>query len=168
MPTNQNRNQNYAQIPRNEFDASFVETIRVLFEETIAFNKVLGLKVIVLSPDLVECRIAMQPSLIGHAPTQRLHGGVISAGLDAIGGMAIMAGIASKFSDESTEQRLQRCTRVATIDMRIDYLRPGIGDFFILRGEVLRLGSRVGSTRMEFLGSDGRLLSTGAAAYVVS
>ena len=34
--------------------------------------------------------------------------------------------------------------------------------------EVIRLGSRVASTRMEFRAADGRLLSTGAAAYIVS
>ena len=33
---------------------------------------------------------------------------------------------------------------------------------------VMRLGSRVGSTRMEFRGPDGKLMSTGAGAYIVS
>ncbi|HNN90403.1 MAG TPA: thioesterase family protein, partial [Giesbergeria sp.] len=45
---------------------------------------------------------------------------------------------------------------------------PGIGTHFELRAEVLRLGSRVATTRMEFLGADGKLLSSGAAAYIVS
>ena len=57
-----------------------------------------------------------------------------------------------------------RCTR----DLRVDYLRPGISEHFELRAEVLRLGSRVASTRMEFFGADGKLLSTGAGAYIVS
>jgi acyl-coenzyme A thioesterase PaaI-like protein len=52
--------------------------------------------------------------------------------------------------------------------LRIDYLRPAIGEYFELRAEVMRLGSRVASTRMEFLGADGKLLSTGAGAYIVS
>ena len=43
-----------------------------------------------------------------------------------------------------------------------------IRDSFELRAEVMRLGSRVASTRMEFLSADGTLLSTGAAAYIVS
>jgi acyl-coenzyme A thioesterase PaaI-like protein len=57
---------------------------------------------------------------------------------------------------------------LGTIDLRVDYLRPGIGERFELRAEVLRLGSRVASTRMEFLGADGKLLSSAAAAYIVS
>ena len=63
---------------------------------------------------------------------------------------------------------MHRFTRVATIDMRVDYLRPGIGEHFEIRAEVMRLGSRVASTRMEFWGADGKLLSTGAGAYIVA
>ena len=65
-------------------------------------------------------------------------------------------------------QRMQRFAKIGTIDLRVDYLRPGIGERFTLRAEVLRLGSRVGTTRMEFLGADGALLSAGMAAYIVS
>ena len=36
------------------------------------------------------------------------------------------------------------------------------------RAQVLRLGSRVATTRMEFLGPDGQIMSAGAAAYIVS
>jgi len=70
--------------------------------------------------------------------------------------------------DESPLQRLQRFGKLGTIDLRVDYLRPGIGEQFELRAEVLRLGSRVASTRMEFLDAEGKLLSAGAAAYIVS
>ena len=57
---------------------------------------------------------------------------------------------------------------IGTIDLRVDYLRPAIGTQFELHAEVLRLGSRVASTRMEFLGADGKLLSLGGGAYIVS
>ena len=60
----------------------------------------------------------------------------------------------------------QRVT--GSIDMRVDYLRPAIGDRFDMWAEVMRIGSRVASTRMEFHAADGTLLSTGTAAYIVS
>jgi acyl-coenzyme A thioesterase PaaI-like protein len=47
-------------------------------------------------------------------------------------------------------------------------MRPGIGKEFLLTARVLRLGSRVANTQMEFLSVDGELLSTGTAAYIVS
>ena len=79
-----------------------------------------------------------------------------------------MAAIGARHMDELPAQRMQRFAKLGTIDLRIDYLRPGVGDFFLLEAEVLRLGSRVANTRMEFRASDNKLLSTGAAAYIVS
>jgi len=110
----------------------------------------------------------MKPQLVGHFAHNRIHGGVISAGLDAMGGLAVMAAIGARHMDEPPEQRLMRFTKLGTIDLRIDYLRPGIGEHFTIHAEVMRLGSRVASTRMEFRGADGKLLSTGAGAYIVS
>ena len=70
--------------------------------------------------------------------------------------------------DEPPSQRLTRFSKLGTIDLRVDYLRQGISEYFDLHGQVMRLGSRVASTRMEFHGADGQLMSTGAAAYMVS
>jgi uncharacterized protein (TIGR00369 family) len=151
-----------------EFEPDFVAGLRRIFEEQIAFNAVLGLQITSLRPEGVAGRIAMKPELVGHFVHNRLHGGVISAGLDAVGGLACMAAIGARHMDETPAERLQRFGKLGTIDLRIDYLRPAVGEQFELRAEVLRLGSRVASTRMEFLGADGKLLCTGAAAYIVS
>ena len=151
-----------------EFDEEFVRGLKSIFEEKIVFNRVLGLKVTSLQPDRVSGRIDMKPELVGHYAHNRVHGGVVSACLDAMGGLAVMAAIGARHMDEPPAQGLQRFSKLGTIDLRIDYLRPVIGEYFELRAEVLRLGSRVASTRMEFLGADGKLLSTGAGAYIVS
>jgi uncharacterized protein (TIGR00369 family) len=150
------------------FEPEFVEGLREIWEDRIIFNQVLGLKLVHVAPDHVTARIDMRRELIGHYSYNRLHGGVISASLDAMGGVAVMAAIGARHMDESPAKRLERFGKLGTIDLRIDYLRPGIGDYFELRADVMRLGSRVGSTRMEFKGPDGKLMSTGAAAYIVS
>ena len=150
------------------FEPEFLTGLTHIFEESIVFNKVLGLKIASISPERVVAHIAMKRELVGHYSFNRVHGGVISAGLDAMGGLAVMAAIGARHMDEAPLQRLHRFGKLGTIDLRVDYLRPGIGDRFELRAEVIRLGSRVASTRMEFLGVDGKLLSTGAAAYIVS
>jgi len=151
-----------------EFEEEFVTGLKKVFEEMIVFNQVLGLKITSLKPTEVRGRIDMKPELIGHFSFNRIHGGVISAGLDAMAGLAVMAAIGARHMDETPMQRLQRFSKLGTIDLRIDYLRPGIGEYFELRAQVLRLGSRVATTRMEFLGADGKLLSTGAGAYIMS
>jgi acyl-coenzyme A thioesterase PaaI-like protein len=154
--------------PPEGFEPEFVDALRDIFEHRIVFNQVLGLRITRIQPEQVEAEIVMKPELVGHFGHQRLHGGVISAGLDAMGGLAIMASIGARHMDEPPLQRLQRFGKLGTIDLRVDYLRPGLGERFTLRAEVMRLGSRVASTRMEFLSADGKLLSTGAAAYIVS
>ena len=150
------------------FEDEFVAGLKEIFEERILFNQVLGLKITKLQPEHVAGHIAMKRELIGHYSFNRLHGGVISAGLDAMGGLAVMAAIGARHMDEAPPQRLQRFGKLGTIDLRIDYLRPGIGEAFDLQAEVLRLGSRVASTRMEFKGTDGKLLAVGAAAYIIA
>jgi uncharacterized protein (TIGR00369 family) len=150
------------------FEDEFVRLLTEMFEQKIVFNQVLGLKITGLKPEAVTGRIAMKHDLVGHYTFHRIHGGVISAGLDAMGGLAVMAAIGARHMDEAPAQRLQRFGKLGTIDLRVDYLRPGIGEHFDLHAEVMRLGSRVASTRMEFRGKDGKLLSTAAGAYIIS
>ena len=150
------------------FEPEFIAGLRDIFEDKIVFNRILGLKITELTPERTRARIDMRNDLVGHYSFNRVHGGVISAGLDAMGGLAVMAAIGARHMDESPLERLHRFAKLGTIDLRVDYLRPGLGDYFELRAEVMRLGSRVASTRMEFLGPDGKLLSTGSGAYIVS
>ena len=150
------------------FEPEFIAGLRDIFEDKIVFNRILGLKITELTPERARARIDMRNDLVGHYSFNRVHGGVISAGLDAMGGLAVMAAIGARHMDESPTERLHRFGKLGTIDLRVDYLRPGVGAYFELRAEVMRLGSRVASTRMEFLSADGTLLSTAAAAYIVS
>ena len=150
------------------FEPEFVAGLRIIFEEKVVFNRVIGLKILTVRPEGVTGRIDMRPDLVGHFAYNRLHGGVISAGLDAMAGIAVMAALGARHMDDPVPQRLARFAKVSTIDLRVDFLRPGIGDHFDLSAEVMRIGSRVASTRMAFHGADGTLLATGTAAYMVS
>ncbi len=145
-------------------DAALVE----LFEHRISFNEVLGLKILSVQPGDVCARITMRPQLVGHYSHGRLHGGVISATLDAMGGLALMVGIGQRFPHDNTLQVMQRFSKMGTIDLRVDYLRPGLGPHFDASAEITRLGGRIGNTQMRLLNHEGTLIATGAAAYVVA
>ena len=67
------------------FEPEFIAGVKSIFEEKIVFNQVLGLKIDALTPDSATAHIPMRPELIGHYAHHRMHGGVISAGLDAMG-----------------------------------------------------------------------------------
>lgn len=154
--------------PVAAFEPEFLAALAELFEQRIVFNKLLQLKLGRVADGCAECHLDMRPDLIGHFTYQRLHGGVISATLDAAAGMAVMAAIAARHMDEPPMKRLMRFVKLGTIDLRIDYLRAGVGQRFDATAHVLRLGSRVASTRMEFTGAGGQLIATGTAAYIVS
>lgn len=139
-----------------------------LHDRLISFNQLLQLKTLSLKPGDVRSRIAMRPELVGHFHYGRLHGGVISAVLDTVGGMACMVGIAERHPNDTVQQALQRFSRLGTIDLRVDFLRQGIGKHFIASAEVTRLGGRVGSTQMRLTNDEGTLIATAAAAYVVA
>jgi uncharacterized protein (TIGR00369 family) len=66
------------------------------------------------------------------------------------------------------EQILHRFARMGTIDLRVDFLRQGIGQHVIASAEVTRQGGRVGSTQMHLVNETGLLIATGAAAYMAS
>jgi len=155
--------------PRSAAEQAKLEAMLVdLFEQRITFNQTLGLKIESVKPGDVRARFVMRPELVGHYAYGRLHGGVISAVLDAMGGLSLMVGIAERHPHDGAEQVLHRFAKMGTIDLRVDYLRPGLGKHFIATAEVTRLGGRIGSTQMRLVNDAGTLLATAAAAYVVA
>ena len=142
-------------------------SIHDLFATHIRFNQVLGLKILSVRHGDVRGRFEMQPTLVGHPAYGRLHGGVISAVLDAMGGLAGMVAIGEHHAHETAAQVMARFARYGTIDLRVDFLRQGIGQYFIASTEVTRLGGRVASTLMRLHNDQGVLIATGAAAYSV-
>jgi acyl-coenzyme A thioesterase PaaI-like protein len=149
------------------------------FEQMIPFNRVLGLKIDSLDPKAPRLRFDMRPELVGNPVRQILHGGVISATLDVVGGLAIALAslarkekIAEKKTDKKTEKKAEAAPPrhfpdIGTIDLRIDYLRPGRGKYFIATGRVVRLGGRVAVVHMELVNDIDEPIATGSAAYIV-
>lgn len=149
---------------QQRLDAALTE----LWEQRISFNQVLGLKVLSLRPGDVRVRFGMRPELVGHYAYGRLHGGVISASLDALGGLSLMVAIGERHADETASQVMHRFGRMGTIDLRVDFLRQGIGQHFVGHAEVTRLGGRIGSTQMRLVNEHGTLIATAAASFIVS
>jgi uncharacterized protein (TIGR00369 family) len=151
-----------------EEQALFEQRLIHMFEHSISFNEVLGMKVESVVPGAVRVRVPMRKELVGHFSTGRLHGGAISATLDALGGLALMVELAERHPADSADQVMQRFSRFGTIDLRVDYLRPGHGQHFVAGAEVTRLGGRVGSVQTRLHNEEGTLIATGSAAYVVA
>ena len=146
------------------------EVLTIIHEvcENIPFNKVLGLAVESLDFDRPSVKLTMRPELIGNFIRGSLHGGVISSTLDFMGGLVAFLGVLRTMQGQPAQAMAERFAKIGTIDMRIDYLRPGIGTHFIATGYVLRTGKKVAVTRMELHNDKGQLIAVGTGAYTVA
>lgn len=141
---------------------------RRIIERRIPFNRLLGLRLERLEPERVALRFAMRPQFVGNYALGSLHGGVISAVLDTTGGLAALVGILKGLRGGAGELEDARFAKLGTIDLRVDYLRPGIGRRFVSSAVILRAGRRVSVTRMELHNETGTLIAVGTGTYIVS
>ena len=149
-------------------DGALFDVINDIFNRKIPFNKVLGLKVDSIRYDRVAVRFDMRDELIGNYMRGSLHGGVISSVIDVTGGLSAFMGIQERLSDATPEAKLEHFERLGTIDLRVDYLRPGLGKWFVSTGYSLRTGRKVAVTRIELHNDEEDLIAVGTGSYVVS
>jgi len=144
-----------------------LQLLKKITEEKIPFNKLIGMKIETLDLDKIGIRFEMRPELVGNFTRGNLHGGVISSVLDVTGGMVAWTGIMKKMEGQSFDEISERFNKIGTIDIRVDYLRPGLGEYFIATGSTLRTGNKVSVTRMELHNDKGILIAVGTGTYVV-
>ena len=135
-----------------------LERMRRIIEQGIPFNRLLGLKLLEAGDGRARARFEFQEALIGNFVTRVLHGGAIAAALDVIGATAVMA----TFEDDSPLHS------IGTVDLRVDYLQPGSGQYFVATGQVMRPGRLISAARMELYNQADVLIAIGTAIYRVS
>jgi uncharacterized protein (TIGR00369 family) len=143
-----------------------LQLLREVYEQ-LPFNRYLGLKVTFMGPDGSGCDFPMKDELIGNYVHGILHGGVISSVLDATGGLTASVSTMDRMVGLSPAEIKTNIARVGTIDMRVDFLRPGRGAHFYATGSVMRTGRKVAVTRMELRDQDKVLIAVGTAAYIL-
>lgn len=133
-----------------------LEMVRLLFEQVIPFNRHLGMTLGHVEPGLVQLHLPFREEFIGNPEVPALHGGVISALLDTAGGAAVWS-------------RIEANDRVSTVDLRVDYLRPGRPLPLIGQGRVVRLGNRVGVAELRAFhpGAEDKPVAAGMGVYNV-
>lgn len=147
--------------------AELVNLLRNFLEEKIPFNKVLGLQVESMDMERVCLKIEMKEEIIGNSIKRILHGGVISAVLDVAGGTVAALGIVRKWMGHPLQEIGKRLLNVGTIDLRVDYLRPGRGKHFLATGSIMRTGQKVAVVRMELHNDADLLIAVGTGTYTV-
>ena len=88
-----------------------IDILRSLIEERTPHNCALGLRLVDTTPRAATCTLPYSGALVGDEETGAIHAGAISTLMDVTSGAAVL-------------MRLQRVQGIATLDLRIDYLRP--------------------------------------------
>lgn len=133
----------------------------------IPFNRTLGLKLDSIETNYIQMSFDMREELIGNFVHQILHGGVISSVLDMAGGAAAMIAHVQKHPSHDLLQLAEQLGRTGTINLHIDYLRPGKGQHFIAKAHVLRSGNKITVTRMELYNEEQVLIASGTGTYMI-
>ena len=148
-------------------ESELLSFLKNLYENDLPFHRLIGLKIKSISLENVKTEFTMQADLIGNPVRKTLHGGVISSVLDATGGLVASVGIIQKMNDKPAETVLMQFSKVGTIDLRVDYLRPGRGKTFTAEGTIMRSGRKVAVTRMSLHNDEGLLIAVGTGTYLV-
>lgn len=131
----------------------FSRHIRLL-EQEVPFNRHLGIKVLEIREGFVKAMVPFRPEFIGDPRRPALHGGVLSALVDACGGFAVWT-------------HFDIGDLISTVDMRVDYLRPGPDEDIVAESKVVRTGNRVSvvHTVVYSSGNPDHPLAEGRAVY---
>ncbi len=123
-------------------------------EHKIPFNRYLGIKVETAANGSARLFLPYRPEFTGDARRPALHGGILSTLIDTCGGMAVWT--CCRVED-----------RIATIDMRVDYLRPAPQEELVAESRVRLMGNRVGNvqTRVFTRESPDKIIAEGRAVY---
>lgn len=134
--------------------------IKTLIEEIIPFNKLLGVRLTAAdaAAGTVTLRMPLRTELIGNVMRSMAHGGAVSALIDAAAGAAAALSLPD----------LRAAPSVATIDMRVDYLAPGRGEWLEAQATVMRSGRSVIVVRVDVSDSGDDLVALGTAAFSVA
>lgn len=133
---------------------AYLERLKEFFEANIPFNRFVGLVVEELTVGACTLRIPWRDELIGDPTRPALHGGVTSMLADTACGAACFTKLPSA------------ADRLSTVDLRVDYLRPGRAADIWCRGVVMRMGNRVAVARSEVF--DGALPKPGEESQPIA
>ena len=131
------------------------DVFKTIIEEFIPMHQLLNIQLVEIRSGFAKLMVPFRPELVGDPRTNALHGGVISLALDSVGGAAAMTTLVSH------EDKL------STIDIRVDYLRPGKPEDLFVEGELARSGNRIIVTRMRAYHADLQPVAEGKGVYNV-
>ena len=127
------------------------QQVQSLFDAS-PFISFLGLQVVALDHDQskIQVRMPLKAELERRRGTKQFHGGPIASFIDVVGDFAI---------------GMQVGGGVPTMNLRIDYLRPAVGDSVLGVARVRRAGKTAAIIDIDVSDDQGRLVAVGRGTY---
>lgn len=105
------------------------------FAANVPHNRALGMEVVEITPGEALFKLPYDTKLVGNPDTGVIHGGAITALLDGASGAAVFGALTD-------------IVPIATLDLRIDYLRPAeVGQPVMARATCYKMTRNVAFTR---------------------
>jgi uncharacterized protein (TIGR00369 family) len=133
------------------------DVLRQVTEEMIPFNRFLGVRLVALERGRAVLELPFREEFVGDPIRRVLHGGILSTLADTAGGLAIWGTL------EDPQQRL------STIDLRVDYLRPGKPETVVAEAVVVRVGRTIGVVDMRLFhpSASAETIATGKGVFAI-
>lgn len=135
-----------------------LQTLRNAFCELVPHSKALGLELlhITLSPASACLRLPWHPRLIGNPETRVPHGGAVTTLIDSCCGVAVYV-------------KLQKAVAAATLDLRIDSLKPAAPDRDLFaKAECYRTTRNIAFVRAIAYQDEADPVASAAATFMIS
>jgi uncharacterized protein (TIGR00369 family) len=114
---------------------ALIAQLTSIMVKAVPFNGALDLRVLDVEVGVATVQLPYRLDLVGNPATGALHGGIITALIDATCGVSVFL-------------KMQKARRIATLDLRIDYLRPAKAPLDVVaRAECYKLTRHVAFTR---------------------
>lgn len=127
------------------------------FIEALPFSKALAMEMETMGDGIAVISMPYSEALVGDPATGVIHGGAVSALMDTCGGAAVMS-------------HPQALSATATLDLRIDYMRPATpGDRITARAHCYHVTRSVAFVRAEAFDADtSRPVASATGAFTVA
>lgn len=141
----------------SEHDQRTLAARNLQFMKDIPFHQRTGIEIIEVERGKARMKLPYREELVGNPDTGVLHGGIVTALLDACSGLAVFMNV-------------DRLMAIATLELRIDYLRPATqGKDVVALAECYRMTPHVAFARAQAFheGDEERLIATCTGTFML-
>lgn len=116
------------------------------------FNAWLGLRITSIGPEFVNFTVPSRPEFMGTKRLNRMHGGVLTALIDAAAGYTLMARIG---------------VSITSVDIRVDFHQGALIEQLNIQGAVVKLGRKLACVDVRIFNTANAPIASGRGTFYI-